>query len=65
MKSNNWNCKTKKCLKVEEKPKTQNEKGEREEKRQGREREEPKLEPWCCYIVFNPKAYQSILNPSP
>ena len=32
MKSKNWNCKTKKCLK-EEKPKTKNERGEREERR--------------------------------
>jgi len=33
MKSNNWNCKTKKYLKEEEKPKTQNERGERGEER--------------------------------
>ena len=37
MKSNNWNCKTKKCLKEEEKPKTKNEK--RRERRERGERE--------------------------
>ena len=32
MKSKNWNCKMKKCLK-EEKPKTKNERGESREKK--------------------------------
>ena len=37
--------------------------GEREERRE--RRENAKLEPWCCYIAFSPKAYKSVLNPSP
>jgi len=52
-KSKNWNCKTKKCLKEEEKPKTK------------KKEERLKLKPWCCYIVFSPKAYKSVLSPSP
>ena len=38
---------------------------EREGEERGRKRRGPKLEPWCCYIVFSPKAYKSVLNPSP
>ena len=35
------------------------------ERKMGEGKEEAKLEPWCCYIVFSPKAYKSVLNPSP
>ena len=55
------------------KTKNRRERGERESLPRGREgvsregeRECPKLEPWCCYIVFfSPKAYKYVLNPSP
>jgi len=44
-------AKRKKCLK-KEKPKTKNE--NMRERREEKRRERPKLEPWCCYIVFQP-----------
>ena len=47
-KSQYWNCKNENKGEREEKPKTKNKNGEREAR--------PKLEPWCCYIVFQPQS---------
>ena len=34
--------------------------------REGEERErEPKLEPWCCYIVFQPQSLQIYFKSKP
>ena len=47
----------------EEKPKTKNEKGG--ERREDKRREGPKLEPWCCYIVFQPQSLQICFKSKP
>jgi len=59
MKNNNWNCKTKKCLKEEEKPKTKN-----ENKRERRE-ESPQTRALVLLYIFSLKVYKSVLSPSP
>ena len=45
-----------------EKPKTKNEIGEREERRKEKR---AKLEPWCCYIVFQPQSLQLCFKSNP
>ena len=54
-----WNCKNENKGEREEKPKTKN-----ENRRERRERE-PKLEPWCCYIVFQPQSLQICFKSKP
>ena len=39
--------------------------GERREREREREEREPKLEPWCYYIVFQPQSLQICFKSKP